>query len=974
MQEKKNFSPTLDQLPSPISVEAEKAWDGFLRACERAGLSPPMEPSVVEAYQKAFAFSDFVGKRAALSPGVLCDLVETGDLSRIYAESSHSKRIHQALDSAGTEEGFFREIRRFRNREMLRIAVRDLAGWAELAETMADLSRLAEACIDYSIRRIYDGMKALFGSPADASGNPLLPVVLGVGKLGGRELNFSSDIDLLFAYAEGGTTRGGGRAISHEEFFSKLFRRLIQVLSRNSPDGFVFRVDTRLRPYGDSGPIAMNFDAFETYYQEQGREWERYALIKARPVAGDIEAGNRLMERLRPFIYRRYLDFGTFEDLREMKQKIVQEVRRKGLYGNIKLGAGGIREIEFFCQVFQLIRGGVNSEYQGIHLMTILSKLYTTKCIPETVYRELRSAYTFLRRTEHRLQMAEDRQTHTLPKEPLQRLRLALSMDWRDRESFEGALSAHMERVHFHFNELLADPQEKTEGAVQTGRLFDELWSNLSDEKKAAAILSDLGFDSPLETRKILQEFLDTPAGPDVSTRGKERIFRLLPQILQKAAETDEPEVVLQRVLELVRSIRSRSCYVALLLENPEALTHLISLSTASPWIISYLSHHPMLLDELLDSRTLYVPLGKSELEEEVHHRLGRVSADDLEQQMDVLRVFKQSHTLRIAAADVAGLLPLMKVSDRLTYLAETIIDTVLELSWKHLVEKYGRPKGAGEDQGIGFVVIAYGKLGGYELGYGSDLDLVFLHAADSGYTEGGRLSAIDNHQFYVRLGQRVIHFLSTMTAAGKLYEADMRLRPSGTSGVLVSHIEAFEEYEQNQAWTWEHQALIKSRPISGDAEVGERFEESRKKLLRRKRDRVGLRREVADMRARMRSARSAQKESGQFDIKNDVGGIIDIEFLVQYLILLHAHTHPPLVQWTDVVRQLNSLALTGVIGDRAAHMLKQAYLVFRYMVHRRSLQRKPATIEADRLTEHRRRVKKVWEKYFQSDPCSPCS
>lgn len=951
--------------PEALGSVMAEIWDKYWVACDKAGLTIPQDPETVRGLKLAFLFSDFVSRWAIRAPGIVDDLIASGDIFRSYNASDYRSKVQRECDAVRAENDLNNGLRRCRCREMIRIAARDLAGWADLFETVADLTNFAEACIDGALTMIYQWMCREYGVPRLKNGTRQLPVVIGVGKLGGAELNYSSDVDLLFAFPEMGTIRGEGRSITHEEFFSKLFRRLINTLSKNTPEGFVFRVDTRLRPYGDAGPIVMSFDAFETYYQHQGREWERYALIKARPVAGDREAGDRLIDRLRPFVYRRYLDFGTFEDLRDMKRKIVREVRRKGLFGNIKLGAGGIREIEFFGQVFQLIRGGINPEFQSRNLLETLKILFEEDCIPETVYHELYNAYKFLRDTEHRLQAFDDRQTHTLPKDEARQIRLALSMGFPDWPAFNQALTAYMDRVHFHFNELLADPAEASEQIAEAGQLVDELWHSLSDSDRPREILAEIGFDEPDKILRILHQFLDVPDAADISSQGRERIYRLMPQILQKAAETDAPGVVLQRVFDLIRSIRRRSCYMALLLENPEALTHLIRLAAASPWIISFLSRHPLLLDELLDPRSLYVPLDKTELEKEIRQRMDRVAAWDLEQQMDELRIFKQSHTLRIAAADVAGLLPLMKVSDRLTYLAETVLDVVLELSWGHLVDKYGRPDGILDNSGKGFAVVAYGKLGGYELGYGSDLDLVFLHAAPRGYTGGGRMSAIDNHQFYARLGQRIIHFLTTMTSTGKLYEADMRLRPSGKAGVLVSHIEAFEEYQRNEAWTWEHQALIKARPIGGDPDVGSQFLDIRRGILTRGRPEAELRREVTDMRQRMRKAQNDGKAKRKFDIKNDPGGIIDIEFMVQYLILLFAHDHPLLVQWTDVVRQLNSLAIAGVIDDRSAHVLKQGYLVFRYLVHRLSLEQKPATIDAHRLREHRRRVRRIWEKYL---------
>lgn len=954
----------IEAFPEKLRDELAENWDKYRGACEKAGFSVPDKPETLAALRLGFAFSPFVARWAARAPGIIDDLVVSGDLARSYHAGDFVSKIQPVCQTAENEADLISRLRRIRYREMLRIAIRDLCGWADLYETMADLTHFAELCLDCSLNVVYQWMIERYGAPQLKDGSRQLPVVLGVGKLGGAELNFSSDVDLIFAFPEKGQIPSDGRSISHEEFFSKLFQQLINILSKNTPDGFVFRVDTRLRPYGESGPIAMSFDALETYYQHQGREWERYALIKARPVAGDRGAGSRLIERLRPFVFRRYLDFGTFEDLREMKRKIVQEVKRKGLFGNIKQGAGGIREVEFFGQVFQLIRGGVNPAFQTRSLLATLKILLDAGCIPEAVYNELGDAYCFLRDTEHRLQAFEDRQTHTLPKDEMSRMRLAFSMGFADWQTFDKALSAHMDRVHFHFSELLADPSETSEQTAGAGPLVEELWISLSDRERSREILSEIGFTEPDQIIEVLHQFLDVPDAADISSEGRDRIYRLMPRILQKASETEAPAEVLQRVFELIRAIRRRSCYMALLLENPEALTHLIQLAAASSWIVSFLARHPLLLDELLDPRSLYVPLGKAELEQEIWQRIDRVDPWDLEQQMDELRIFKQSHTLRIAAADVAGLLPLMKVSDRLTYLAETVLDAVLSLSWAHLENKYGLPGGVSADRRKGFAVVAYGKLGGYELGYGSDLDLVFLHAATRGYTQGGRLSPIDNHQFYVRLGQRVIHFLTTMTRTGKLYDTDMRLRPSGNAGVLVSHIDAFAEYQRDEAWTWEHQALLKARPISGDPAVGRHFLDIRRQILTRPRERAGLRQEVADMRQRMREAHSGDRSRKRFDIKNDPGGIIDIEFLVQYLILVSAHDHPDLVRWTDVVRQLNALAIAGVIDDITAHVLKQAYLVYRYLVHRLSLQQKPARIAAGRLKEHRQRVRRTWDQY----------
>jgi len=897
---------------------------------------------------------------------MLADLLATGDLTSSCNWTEMAHKIAEACQQAEDIAELSYILRKIRTREMVRIAFRDLAGWAALPETMNDLSALADACLETALSILYRWMIADYGIPLGKDGQPQRLVVIGFGKLGGRELNFSSDVDLMFAFPEAGETDCGDKRIANQEFFARLCHRLIDVIGKNMHDGFVFRVDARLRPYGDAGPIAASFEALESYYQEQGREWERYALIKARVVAGDADAGRHLLERLNPFVYRRYLDYGTFDSLREMKQKIEREVTRKGMRGNIKLGPGGIREVEFFGQIFQLIRGGVNIAYQSPGILKILQVLAEDHNIPEPVSEELTSAYVFLRNVENRLQMADDRQTHTLPSDPSDQRCLALSMGFSDWEGFSKTLEGYMEKVHFHFHSLLVKDDAHNDMDAQA-RAILEAWNNLSDDETSLSRLGAIGFSEPKEVLSVLKRFLEMLKSHDVSLHGRKRIDRLVPSIIKLAKASENPVLVLHRIFELIRSVRSRSCYISLLIENAEALRHLVRLAGTSPWIITFLSRHPLLLDELLDLRTLYAPLQKSDLKKELAQRFARLPVTDLESRLDNLRIFKQINTLRICVADVDGLLPLMKVSDRLTWLAESILDEVLEMAWDLLVHKYGLPSGDISAEHKGFGIIAYGKLGGFELGYGSDIDLVFLHTGEKGDTAGGEMPPLDNAQFYVRLGQRIIHFLTAMTQTGKLYETDMRLRPSGSAGVLVTHIHSFEEYQHNQAWPWEHQALIKARAVSGDAMVSERFSMIREAILSIHREAPGLQAAIIDMRERMRKERKIPGNKG-FDLKNDPGGLIDIEFLVQFLILLNAHRHPSLVKWTDAVRQLNSLALAGIMDDRTAYKLKQAYLVFRFYIHRMALQEKPAMLPDHQFRDLRGEVRGVWDWYLRGN------
>jgi glutamate-ammonia-ligase adenylyltransferase len=667
---------------------------------------------------------------------------------------------------------------------MIRIAWRGLAGWADLAETMTDISSFADSCIVHSLSFLYDFQSSVYGFPASKDGSSQHLVVIGMGKLGARELNFSSDIDLIFAYPEVGETTGKGEKTSNHEFFNGLCRRLIKTIGEATADGMVFRVDLRLRPYGENGPLVVSFDAMEDYYQSQGREWERYAWIKARVIADNGGEGKKLLQMLKPFVYRRYLDYGVFESLRDMKRMISAEEKRKGFKNNIKLGSGGIREIEFFAQVFQLIRGGVAPVLQERRLQVALQRLFQEKCISSEICETLLSAYEFLRNTEHRLQEFSDQQTHNLPSDAIGLERLAASMGFESDKDFSFCLKQHMETVHLHFNSILEDEtssETKTYDQEQLLRL-EHIWHSSIKDDESKRVLSDIGYENPEEVLYLLTCLKNDPATYSLGKKGRERLDRLMPVVLRETGRSKQPVFAIKKIIDLIKTIERRTCYISLLLENPMVLKQLIELATASPWILSFLSLHPVLLDQLIDPRMLYSCAEKDELQIELENRLKTLDPDDLELQIQELCIFKQINILRVAASDISGATPLMRVSDHLTNIAESVLRKVFDLSWQYLVKKHGLPychhHGSSLDKG--FVAIAYGKLGGIELGYGSDLDLVFLHAGANGQTTGGE-KPIDNNQFFARLGQRVIHMLTARTPAGLLYNVDMRLRPSGS-------------------------------------------------------------------------------------------------------------------------------------------------------------------------------------------------
>ncbi|MBI5462361.1 MAG: bifunctional [glutamate--ammonia ligase]-adenylyl-L-tyrosine phosphorylase/[glutamate--ammonia-ligase] adenylyltransferase [Gammaproteobacteria bacterium] len=973
-------------VPADLQAGVAAHWEAYGAAAVEAGLAPPAQADFLGVLGRVWAGSDFVARACVHEPGVLDDLLTSGDLLGDYASGELRAKAERALTGVVDDAELGRALRRLRRREMVRIAWRDLAGWARVEEVLEDLSALADACVNAALDTLYAWQCRELGTPITTTGalagQPQRLVVLGMGKLGARELNFSSDIDLIFAFPEEGRTRGR-RGLSHEEFFIRLSQRLIQALNDVTPDGFVYRVDMRLRPYGDSGPLAMSFAALEDYYQSQGREWERYAMVKARALsgtgAGDAEAIAELEALLRPFVYRRYLDFGAFEQLREMKALIQQELERRGLRQDIKLGPGGIREVEFIAQAFQLVRGGREPLLRERSLLTVLTRLAELKLLPTFAAVRLAEAYRFLRRVENRLQAYADEQTHQLPEDARAQLRLAFTLGYPDWDSFLRALDTHRRFVHGQFEQVFSAPQASITTSPDTaasGANFEALWLGILDAGAARHLFVTVDEDGVAEILRRLNAFRDGPALRALGTRGRPRMDRLMPLLLGAIGEAAAPAQTFVRVLEVIEAIAGRSAYLALLVEHPMALSQLVRLCAASPWIAERLARYPLLLDELLDPRQLYTPPERGDLERQLALRMAQIDAEDLEQQMDALRQFQKAAVLRVAAADVLGATPLMRVSDYLTDLAEVILKEVLALCWAHMVRRHGVPGGhaEGHRQPVGFAIIAYGKLGGIELGYGSDLDLVFLHEAQGGTarTQGdkGVARPLDNPVFFARLGQRIIHVLNTLTPAGVLYEIDMRLRPSGASGLLVTSLDAFTEYQRSEAWTWEHQALVRARPVAGDIRLGAAFAALRREVLGRSRDPQTLQRDVREMRERMRQE-LADRDPQRFDLKQGVGGIADIEFMVQYHVLRYAHDHPNLLVWSDNIRLLETLGAErllapGLDPPGAVERLAEAYRRYRKRVHELTLQELPAVVDAGEFAELRAQVTALWRQTME--------
>ncbi len=948
-----NIEKNLRILPPNLQASVKSSLENWLILINQQSLTLNPTDKLTQSIPNVWCCSEFIAESCTRKPGLLVDLVDSGDLDSLYSEQAYQTKL--ANLQITDEAELMTQLRRFRRREMVRIAWRDLAGWSDLSETLMDLSLLADACIQYALAFLYQQACELRGVPMLADGSPQQIVVLGMGKLGAHELNYSSDIDLIFAYPEEGELPDR-KATSYGEFFTRLCQKLVKVLDDITVDGFVFRTDIRLRPFGDSGAVIMSFDGMENYYLTQAREWERYAMIKARQVAGDFRMGAQLMAMLKPFVYRRYLDYGAFEELRSLKLQITQELKRKDRMENIKLGPGGIREIEFIGQAFQLIRGGNEKALQTRGILDVLAILDNKNLLPHADAEQLGASYRFLRRVENHIQQYQDRQTHDLPTSEKARSILAYSLGYDDWQSFKAELDRVRHAIHAVFDQVFAVSKQNDKD-----KLSQKIWSCVAEDDELRANLESYGFTATDETLKAIKNFKNSTALRKMTTKGAGIVDRLMPQLIESANLVDNPDETLARLVKLFEAVAGRNVYLALLSENPGALVQLIRLAFASAWICDYLALYPVLFDELLDTRSLYEPLKREALNQQLKVLLEGVDIDDLESAMIMLRQFKHLNVLRVAAADIMGAIPIMVVSDYLTYIAESIVENVIERTWLMLAEKHGLPPGL-NNENINFAIIGFGKLGGIELGYGSDLDLVFLYDCQDGNAMTLGEKPLSCSQFYGRLGLKIRHILDTKMLSGVLYEVDMRLRPSGDSGLLVTHIGIYEGYLKNQAWTWEHQALVRGRFIAGDLRLKTEFEGIRRRILGLPRDEATLKTEVREMREKMRAALDT-KEANKFDLKQSKGGIADIEFIVQFGVLARAAKHTALTTYTDNVRLLEGLAQYGFLSQHEADTLKTAYCTYRDTGHKQVLQGDKAIIDENEVEGLRGQVEAIWQK-----------
>ncbi|MBY0268860.1 MAG: bifunctional [glutamate--ammonia ligase]-adenylyl-L-tyrosine phosphorylase/[glutamate--ammonia-ligase] adenylyltransferase [Burkholderiales bacterium] len=870
------------------------------------------------------------------------DVISTAEAGQSFTAADMQVELPDAAITDDASLG--RALRRLRQRVMARLIVRDLGGYANLDEVVGSVTQLAEIAIRTAVTRLHSDLASAHGEPRGAiSGAPQRLHVVGMGKLGGAELNASSDIDLVLVYPEEGDT-DGKRTISNHEFFTRLTRRLIGALNEWTEDGFVFRVDTRLRPYGDSGPLVVSFDMLENYLITQGRAWERYAWIKGRVLTGDQQ--ETLLALVRPFVFRRHLDYGAFAAMRSLHSQVRHEVNRRDRLDDIKLGPGGIREIEFIVQVFQLIRGGHERSLQQQSTLPVLQALGERHFIAPAAVAELRAAYVFLRNLEHRLQYRDDQQTQALPADAEARALLAEYMGFADEAGLLAALAQHRAAVSLHFDAIFGE-------ADSSGHPLSSLWQEQPEETggknagDSAALeqLARLRFVQAPELCRRLALFRNGSRYRQMPAASQRRLDRLVPAAIASAASRRNPDATAERLLALFESISRREAYLALLHEYPHALERVADLMSASPWVAQYITQHPILLDELLDSRTLLAAPDWAALRTGL--RAGLDSAQgDIERQMDLLRHFKNTQTLHCIAQDLAGSLPLETLSDQLSDLACVILEEVLRLCWQGLRQRHRElPR---------FAIVGYGKLGGKELGYASDLDIVFVY-------DDAAPEAAEN---YARLAQRINHWLTSVTAAGVLYDTDLRLRPDGVSGLLVTPLDSMRQYQLQQAWPWEHQALTRARSVAGDAAISGAFEELRITVLRKPRALPGLRGEIIGMRRKMLAA---HPNTGRlFDIKHDPGGIIDVEFMVQYLVLGHAQNHAALTANSGNLALLKTAAELGLITTADATAVRAAYRQFRELQHQLRLAgERYARVEPQKVAVSVNAVRALWQTLF---------
>ena len=900
-------------MPLPPALEhlVAERYAELAACCRAAGVVMHDDAGVGERVRRLLLASDFAFEALRADPALLT----AAGLERLR-DPAHASVRAGGLARAGGD--MMAALRRFRRAEAVRLVFRDVNGLDEVTDTLAGTTDLYETLIAHALRHAERSARARHGTPRNADGAPQALVVFALGKLGGGELNFSSDVDLVLAYPEAGLT-DGARPLDNAEFFTRVAREFVRLLAEATPDGVAARVDLRLRPFGDSGPAVASFAAMEQYYQREGRDWERYAWIKARPVAGDIAAGNRLLETLRPFVFRRYFDYTALAGLRDMKTLIDTEVARRDLADDLKLGAGGIREIEFTVQLQQLIRGGRDASLRARGLLPALSACAVRGYVSQLRARELREAYLFLRQVENRVQMFGDRQVHALPSDPVARERIARTLGHADWQALSAALNRQRRKVSAIFADVLrpegsAEPETKAATGESTW-----LWQRAREDRLENPMLSAAGFTPPEPCLDALRQIA---ALHGMSARGARRIEHLMPELIDAATATSAPADALVRLCRLVQAVARRSAYLALLQEQPAARARVAALCAESAFLAERVIAQPLLLDDVLAPRVEHLARGAADLRTELAQQLAAVqTGGDAEAVLAAIAEWRGSYRMRIGLAFRDGAMDAAATARALAEVADAVVAAVLEQAERELVAQHGRVPG----EGNGIAVLGYGSLGGAELGFDSDLDLVFVYDAARGEQTSDGPRPLAGARWYARLAQRVVHWLSAPTRGGRLYEVDTRLRPDGGKSLLVASLDAFFAYQRERAWTWEQQALVRARAVSGDTALGGGFARERGEVLCQPRDSAQVIADVCRMRAEWRKQRD-RSDAGSLDLKQGAGALLDIQFLLQGLVLLHAHAHPALAAYSDTPRLISASADAGVLTAEDADALATAH------------------------------------------------
>ena len=863
-----------------------------------------------------------------------------------------------------SEKTFLTKIRKIRNQCLIHILWRDLVSMCELDETLFNLSLLAENSIVSAAQYATDLHELDYGYITNKD-KKIAINILAMGKLGGSELNFSSDVDLIFLYSANGYSNGVN-SIAAQEYFSRLASKIVYLLNENTSEGFVYRVDTRLRPFGESGSLVISYEAFENYLIKHGRAWERYAYVKARLIfcgQQKNEENNIVHSIVAPFVFRKYLDYGILESLRGIKSMIESEVTKKNLVEDIKLGPGGIREIEFIVQSIQLIRGGNCPLLRQPQLKNALNQAIKEHDLGDKVGRQLYIAYCFFRKLENYIQCIKDQQTHKMPNNTIDRSRLMTMMNYKKWHHLVSDHQQHKNFVSEQFSEIVFPQQDSSFDELT--QKFKYMMQHNASQIEWNEILSNVSQNLPREFSQILVTFLSYLNQQKIDKITYQRFEELIPNVLLNLIKTDKPVITLERLISIFYQILRRSAYIAFLNENPIALKRLIELSAKSKYLTEMIARTPLLLDEMLNPSKDNI----EKLNERLSQNFFIDSQLNIEEQANEISLIQRNTIFNIAIKDLDGNIPIMKVSDKLTQIAELTINSILKLAYQEFISKYGEPEYIlnGVKKKANFGIIAYGKLGGIELSYGSDLDLVFIHDSegDNQFTNGK--SSIDNNLFFSRLSQKLILLLTTQTNTGALYEIDTRLRPSGKSGLLITSINAFNNYQKNTAWVWEHQALLRSRIVAGNNKITETFNKIRQDILMHSIDRKNLKNEVLKMRLKMRGQLDKSKNDN-FDLKNGLGGINDIEFLVQYLVLLNANCKQKLIFFTDNIRQLEALYAANIITSEQQNKLREIYKNFRRKMHLLNLDGKPNIIHQRDFLSEKKIVINIWNDIFKNN------